>query len=103
MNAVDIEKAEREVMRWRILQVLNAGRPMPVSEMIVLRALHDSHQPVTASKVRIELDYLSDRKLVTITGLNSPVWSAELTRLGVDLVEYTVDCDPGIARPPKWF
>jgi hypothetical protein len=27
---------------------------------------------------------------------------AELTRYGVDIVEYTIACEPGIARPKKW-
>lgn len=28
-------------------------------------------------------------------------WAAELTRYGVDIVEYTIGCEPGIARPPR--
>jgi len=30
-------------------------------------------------------------------------WTAELTRHGVDVVEYTVECEPGIARPKKYW
>jgi hypothetical protein len=41
--------------------------------------------------------------VVVLTNRNGPVWSAELTHHGVDIVEYTVDCFPGIARPPKWY
>lgn len=100
---VDIEKAQREATRWRILCVLQAGRPLPVSEDIILRALADASMQMTPNHLRRELDYLSDRKLVKLQGKNSPVWSAELTHYGVDLVEYTVDCFPGIARPQKWF
>jgi hypothetical protein len=103
MHEVDMDKFTREETRWRILQVLNAGRPLPVSEAITLRALQDASLQVTPHGLRRELAYLEDRRLVEISGKNSPTWSAELTRIGVDVVEYTVDCDPGIARPKKWF
>lgn len=103
MNQVDMEKLQREEIRWRILKILDAGRPLPVSEAITLRALQDSNLVVTPHSLRRELDYLEDRKLVTVTGKDSPTWSADLTRLGVDVVEYTLDCDPGIARPKKWY
>ena len=103
MSEVDIEKAQRESTRWRILCVLQAGRPLPVSEDIIARALEDASMRITPSLLRRELDYLQDRKLVTLHGLDSPVWSAQLTHYGVDVVEYTVECFPGIARPRKWY
>lgn len=103
MNEVDIEKAQRESMRWRVLCVLQAGRPLPVSEDIIQRALEDASMRITPSNLRRELDYLEDRKLVVLKGRDGPVWSAELTHYGVDVVEYTVDVFPGIARPRKWY
>ena len=30
-------------------------------------------------------------------------WFADLTRIGVDLAEYTIPCEPGIARPEKYW
>ena len=30
-------------------------------------------------------------------------WFAELNRHGTDVAEYTVECDPGIARPQKYW
>lgn len=103
MHEVDLEKAQREQVRWRILKALDAGRPFPVSEVMILQVLQDAVLHVTPHGLRRELDYLEDRKLVTIQGKGTlPVWSAELTHFGVDLVEYTVDCFPGIARPAKW-
>lgn len=98
----DIEKAHREEIRWRILQVLNAGRPLPVVESLVLRTLQDVSLPVTPQSLRRELDYLADRKLVNLSGRQSDTWLASLTHYGVDIVEYTADCFPGIARPSKW-
>lgn len=103
MSEIDLERHQREVMRWRILVVLDAGRPAPVFEDLILRALHDVDLPVTPHGLRRELDYLSDRKLVELRGKDSPTWRAQLTHYGVDLVEYTTDVLPGIARPRKWF
>jgi hypothetical protein len=102
MSGIDMEKAQRETMRWRILATLQAGRPMPVNEDLVLIVLQDANFYVTPHAVRRELDYLEDRQLIAIMGRGGPTWSAELTRVGVDLVEYTIDCEPGIARPRKW-
>ncbi|WP_339860414.1 cytoplasmic protein [Thalassospira alkalitolerans] len=103
MHEVDLEKAQREETRWRILRVLDAGRPMAVSETVVFRALGDASLPISPNVLRRELDYLRDKKLINIAGEDGPVWSAELTGNGVDVVEYTVASPPGIARPQKWW
>lgn len=102
VGEIDLEKAQREEARWRILRALDAGRPAPVLESILLRALKDIRIPITPRGLRRELDYLRDRELITILDEDTSTWSAELTRIGVDVVEYTVSCDPGIARPAKW-
>jgi hypothetical protein len=99
MGAEILEKATREAARWRVLWVLNSGRPAKLPENIILTCVTDANIPMTPTELRRELDYLRDRKLVEIYGEGTPTWSADLTRLGVDVVEYTVDCDPGIARP----
>jgi hypothetical protein len=101
MMDVDLEKVQREEIRWRVLAVLNAGRPKPVTESLVLRVLTDVSLPATPASLRKELDYLEARKLITIKDESAPVWMCELTHLGVDLVEYTVPCHPGIARPER--
>lgn len=103
MHEIDLEKAHREQIRWRILKVLDAGRPDPVSEIIIFQVMQDAALPITPSGLRRELDYLEDRKLATLSGRGTPVWSAQLTRYGVDVVEYTLECLPGIARPTKWY
>lgn len=100
-DLASLEKSKREMARWRILKVLDAGRPAAVSEQLVSIVLNDSALILTAAELRRELDYLSDRQLVALHR-QAAVWSAELTALGVDVVEYTVDCKPGIARPPRW-
>lgn len=98
---MDIEREQREEMRWRVLVVLNAGRPKPVAETLILRVLTDVALPATPHSLRRELDYLEHRSLIHITNCERPTWMCELTRLGVDVVEYTVACDPGIARPEQ--
>lgn len=103
MTEPDLEKARREEVRWRILVALNAGRPYPVNETLLFRVLHDAELPVTAVQVRRALDYLEERGLLTISGKDTPNWSADLTRYGIDIAEYTIDCEPGIARPPKYW
>jgi hypothetical protein len=96
-----LEKARREIARWRILRVLDAGRPTEVDEQLLLMALSDAQVSLTPGELRRELDYLRDRRLVEIAGEDTPMWSAFLTRYGVDIVEYTIDCEPGIARPQR--
>ena len=98
---MDIEREQREEMRWRALVVLNAGRPKPVPESLILRVLTDVSLPATPHSLRRELDYLEHRSLIAITHRERSVWMCELTHLGVDLVEYTVPCHPGIARPEQ--
>ena len=50
-----------------------------------------------------EIDYLHDRQLVQVDKQPTGRWFAELTRIGVDLAEYTIPCEPGIARPAKYW
>ena len=50
-----------------------------------------------------QLDYLADRSLVELKKEPSGRWFADVTRYGVDIAEYTVDCQPGIARPVKYW
>ena len=47
---------------------------------------------------------MAERGLVTITGRDlQPQWFCKLDRYGIDVVEYTVACEPGIARPAKYW
>lgn len=94
---VDITRVRRESLRWSLLVALNKTRPYTASETLLLdvsRAIYPE---------RRELDYLADRKMVELEKKPSGDWFADLTRLGVDLVEYTVECGPGIARPEKYW
>jgi hypothetical protein len=100
---IDQIKVRRESMRWLILLTLNNARPIGAYEELVLATVLAMYPDATALEVRRELDYLSDRDLVDLRKEPSGRWFADLTRYGIDVAEYTVDCDPGIARPVKYW
>jgi len=100
---VDLEKARREELRWLILRALYAARPIGTTESIIKNAIEPVVLDITLIEIRRELDYLEERELVSVTRRDRPVWAAKINNHGVDLVEYTVPCRPGIARPEKWW
>lgn len=101
MIPIDVEKVRRESMRWYILVALNHARPVDPHEALVLSTIQGIYTDATQHEVRRELDYLKDRSLVTLDKQPSGVWVAGLTHYGVDVAEYTIPCNPGIARPAK--
>jgi hypothetical protein len=100
-DGIDIDQKRREEARWRILRILDAGRPIAVSEQIVWRVLTDIHIPFSINDVRREMTYLCDRGLIEIEGQDTDIWFGKLTWHGIDVVEYTVKAEPGIARPRR--
>lgn len=100
---MDLEKNRREALRWRILQTVNVGRPYVVAEDILFATVAGDDMPVTPTDLRREMDYLEERELIRISGKDTAHWAAELTRAGIDVVEYTTECEPGIARPRKYW
>ncbi|HFG8719844.1 TPA: hypothetical protein ACGH7G_001437 [Salmonella enterica subsp. enterica serovar Hvittingfoss] len=99
----DIIRVRRESLRWSLLVALNKSRPYTTSEQLLFDIARSIYVDATKLEVRQELDYLSDRRLIEITKQPSGMWFADLTRTGIDLVEYTIPCDPGIARPDKYW
>jgi len=100
---IDQAKLRREALRWYLILALYNARPEKVCEDIVQATMRSLYPDVTPLEVRQELDYLADRCLVTLRKEPSGRWWGDLTRYGVDIAEYTVDCDPGIARPVKYW
>lgn len=99
----DSARVRRESLRWYLLLAVHNARPEAVCEDIIQATMRAIYPDVTHLEVRQQLDYLADRELLKIRREPSGRWWAELTRIGVDLVEYTIDCEPGIARPaPYW-
>ena len=100
---VDTQKIRRESLRWYLLLALNNARPSELVENIILSTMQSIFPDATTMEIRRELDYLEGRKMVSIRKTPDGIWWGDLTRLGVDLVEYTVSCEPGIARPEKYW
>jgi hypothetical protein len=99
----DLVKIRRESMRWNLINTLDKARPHTSNEQFLLEVMRAIYPDATALEVRRELDYLSDRQLVELRKEPSGTWFADLTRCGVDIAEYTIDCEPGIARPLKYW
>lgn len=100
---VDMAKIRREDIRWQILLTLNNARPIGAWEETVLAVIQSTYPDASPLELRRELDYLRDRELITLKHEPSGRWFADLTRFGTDVAEYTIDCDPGIARPKKYW
>ena len=97
------EKARREGMRWHLINTLNKARPYTSSEVFLLDVMRGIYPDVTTLELRQQLEYLQDRHLIELTKQPSGMWFADLNRLGVDIAEYTIDCQAGIARPEKYW
>ncbi len=100
---IDLARTRREALRWLILLTLNRARPEPVADDLPLGVARSIYPDATQLELRREIDYLTDRHLVECTHLPTGQWFCKLSRAGVDVAEYTVDCDPGIARPAKYW
>jgi len=101
--SLDIPKIRRESIRWMILLTLNNARPFGAMESVVLRVVQSEYPDATELELRRELDYLRGRDLVDLDKQPSGMWKADLTRYGVDIAENTIPCEPGIARPAKYW
>jgi predicted component of type VI protein secretion system len=99
MNSFQILKARREDMRWHLMRIAYACRPTGINTAAMLPIIQSVYPDASQLEVRKELDYLEERELVKIAKDPLDNWWVELRRYGVDLVEYAVECDPGISRP----
>lgn len=100
---LDQTKVCSESIRWMIMLALYSARPLGAYEELALHIIQVMCADTTAPEVRRELKYLANRKLVELRKEPSGRWFANISREGIDVVEYAVDCDSGIARPvPYW-
>lgn len=99
----DLAKIRRENIRWQILLTLNNARPIGAYEQIILSVIRAEYLDSTQNEIQREMDYLNGRNLIKAVKRPDGRWFAEITRYGVDVVEYTIDVEPGIARPEKYF
>lgn len=94
-------RSRREFIRWVLLLAANINRPVHSTVRFLLQVVQGEYADATDLEIRRELDYLHSRELLKITTDPLNHISVELTRHGVDVVEYTVACEAGIMRPPK--
>lgn len=104
MNAEELarlaQRARRETTRWLLLLTLNIARPAEAHVGMLRSVVSAVYSDITELEVRRELDYLQGRDLVSTRTDPLGQQHAKLERYGIDVVEYTVDCEPGISRPP---
>lgn len=99
LNYEAVRKVRRERMRWFILRALDVARPQGLDQQPLLDVIQTVYADATAQELKRELEYLATRELVEAKTDPLGHTYAKLLRYGVDIVEYTVDCEPGIARP----
>jgi predicted component of type VI protein secretion system len=97
--SIDHARVRRESIRWFLLVAANVSRPQGVYVEGMLPVVRAVYADATENEVKRELDYLEDRGLVKIQRDGMDRWFVDLTRHGIDLVEYTTQVEPGIARP----
>lgn len=101
---IDATRLRREFIRWMLLLALNNARATgAISEHLLLLILQGEYADATPLELRSELDYLESRNLIGVTREPSGRWLADINRFGIDVVEYTVPVEPGIARPVKYW
>lgn len=100
---IDLSKARREGMRWHLLNALDKARPLGAMDVLLLDVVRCIYGDATVTELQQQLEYLADRRLVQLDKQPQGHWHARLISLGVDVVEYTVDCHAGIARPEKYW
>ena len=96
---IDMAKIRRENMRWHLLSAVNLSRPVGIYTEALLPIVQSVYGEATHQEVRRELDYLEEREMVRIARDPTDRWFVDLTRTGIDYVEYTIVGQPGIARP----
>lgn len=96
---IDMAKIRRENMRWHLLSAVNLSRPVGIYTEALLPIVQSVYGEATHQEVRRELDYLEEREMVRIARDPTDRWFVDLTRTGIDYVEYTIEGQPGIARP----
>lgn len=94
-----ILKARREAMRWHLLSAINVSRPVGIYTEALLPIIQSVYPDATHQEVRRELDCLEERELCKIHRDPMDRWFVDLSRCGIDYVEYTIEAQPGIARP----
>jgi hypothetical protein len=94
-----LARARQGAIRWYLLSTVNATRPVGIYTEALLPIVQSVYPDATHREIRRDLDYLEERGLAKIRRDPTDRWFVNLTRAGIDVAEYTADCDPGIDRP----
>ena len=97
--SVLLQKIRRESIRWHLLSAVNLSRPYGMYTEALLPIVQSVYHDATHHEIRRELDYLEEREMVHINKDPLDRWMVDLTRTGIEFVEYTIDAQPGISRP----
>lgn len=97
-----LELERRKNIRWVVLRLSDRSRPIPLSESLAQRALHDVSYVVSQGELRRIITYLEQKKLLQIERSKADSWSFTPTADGVDCCEYNADCPPGVGRPEQY-
>lgn len=96
---IDLVKTRREDLRWHLLSAVNLSRPVGIYTEPLLAIVRAVYPDATHQEVRVNLDYLEEREMVRISKDPLDRWMVDLTRTGIDFVEYNIDAQPGVSRP----
>jgi len=99
MTPTQIARARRGAMRWHLLSAANVSRPQGINTLALLGIVQTVYPDATHQEIRKEADYLVERGLAEVQRDPLDNWFMKLTREGMDVAEYTIECDPGIDRP----
>jgi hypothetical protein len=97
--SIDMAKIRREAMRWHLLAAINLSRPQGIYTEPLLSIIQAVYPDATHHEIRVNLDYLEEREMVKIAKDPMDRWFLDLTRTGIEFVEYTIEAQPGVARP----
>jgi hypothetical protein len=98
---IDHAKVRRESLRWYLILTLYNAQPSGCYEELLLSTLSSIYPDTTALEIRREARYLETRELIELKPDAGGRWYMQLMRYGIDIAEYTIACEPGIARPVK--
>lgn len=99
----ELHKARREGMRWHLLNALDKARPLGALDVLLLDVVRCIYPDATANELHAQLDYLQDVGLIHVDKKPDGHWHGKLNHQGINVVEYTIDCPVGIARPAKYW
>ena len=99
MNPTELAKIRSGTIRWLLLYTIDQTRPQGIYTEALLAIMQGTYQDATHREIRRELDYLEERGLVHIAKDPLDRWFVKLDRYGIEVVQYTCPCDPGISRP----